>query len=821
MKTFYLILLAINFLLTSCSPGEEDRTKTHGKISRSKVVIPDPSAIIQGSTSRVLYASTQGIGHTAIGQLFTIPLGHEYLTKVGFYLLQSSVWKKDKTDLKIILRISKWDGKKPENEILWLSFPVIIEKHFKSGWVYFDITHLKLDPKSTYVAWLSLAEQNNPVSSSIEIGQMSRRTSTPPPKGNDHSSWQPTEWEMDYPQGNMVMCVKPELMQSMDPLTPWRQEPVGVNTSFTMSFENVGLDPAALNENSTSSTSLVDLNTSSSLKLEKHTESQPEPEVDKQESMKSRIAILLNAPPQKFLQIKEISIPYSAETRDVPSVPIALSVASSSPVAAVTFKNGFVEIFDLARGRLLSRIQTSDDVLKPGHQDFYLSPNGRIFVSYAHWPKSWVKLWDTQTGEFLREENKILYPRPPISIGGYFVFANRRKIGVFDLATGDEVWSIEGKEHAIFLGVSPDDKWLIFLRGNSIECWELSYTGDKKISFTLRSSEVVGNFKKQPNSIAFAQDNNSFYGTLPDEPVILQWRMPDLKILRKMRFPTFSNMKLIQGPHDNSFLLTGMSSDKILKKFSVDMVNETAHLLVEHNDDNDRILSLWNSQLLSATPFDLKINNLPKPTTFLPFSQVLGGIIADPITSQSTNSESFQVDETSKVNCEDFQLEAIGVYEGKQPNGKKRRFGEKTPGHVSVKIGTTDKPTKLVLCSYEPVIWHLQASSGTIISEVFLSGSNESEIEGLRRMQITYIGSAFAYENNKTSNLAGLITKQIGCGINRFQGAYYGDHFSIGEIVLDASLEKSRSDKQDFSNPQRINNFYKRTDEKGKLIYHN
>ena len=821
MKTLYLILLVINFLLTSCSPGEEDRTKTQGKINRSEVVIPDPSAIIQGSTSRVLYTSTQSIGYTAIGQLFITPLGHEYLTKVGFYLRQSSAWKKEKTDLKITLRISKWDGKKPENEVLWFSLPIIIEKYFKSGWVYFDITHLKLDPKSTYVAWLSLADQNNPVNSSIEIGQMSKRTSTPPPKGNDHSNWQPTEWEMDYPQGNMVMCVKPELMQSMDPLTPWRQEPVGVNTSFTMSFENVGLDPAALNENSTSSPPLAALNTSSNSKLENHTEPQPEPEVDKQVPMKDRIASLLNTPPKMFHQIREISIPYSAETRDVPSVPLALSVASSSPVAAAIFKNGFVEIFDLARGRLLSRIQISDDVLKPGYQDFYLSPNGRIFVSYAHWPKSWVKLWDTQTGEFLREENKILYPRPPRSIGGYFVFANSRKIGLFDFATGEEVWSIQGTEHAVFLGVSPDDKWLIFLRGNSVECWELSYSGDKKISFTLRSSEVVGNGKMQPNSIAFAQDNKSFYGTLPFEPVIHQWSVPDLKILRKLRFPTFSDLKLIQGPHDSSFLLTGISSDKILKKFSVDMVNETAHLLAEYNDKNDRIVSLWNSQLLSATPFDLKISNLPKPTSFLPFSQVLGGIIADPITSQTTNSESFQINETSKINCEDFQLEVIGVYEGKQPNDKKRRFGEKTAGHVSVKIGTTDKPIKLVLCSYQPVIWRLQASPETIISEVFLSGSNESKIEGLRRAQITYIGSAFAYESSNTSNLFGLIRKQIGCGINRFQGVYCGDHFSIGEIVLDASLEKSRSDKQDFSNPQRNSYFYKRTDEKGKLIYHN
>lgn len=239
MKNLGFILFVIALLFTSCSPGDNDRINSKGNTNRSNAVIPDPPPIISGSTSRVLYATTKGKAWTAIGQLFKTPSGHEYLTKVGFYLRQSTSWRGDKTDLNLILKISKWDSEKPDNDILWFSSPVIIEKDFRLGWVYFDITQLKLDPKSTYVAWLSLAGQNNPANSSVEIMQMSPRTSTPPPKGGNLNSWQPKEWTMDYPQGNMVMCVKSDLMQPMEPLTPWVQESIGVNTGFTMWFENM------------------------------------------------------------------------------------------------------------------------------------------------------------------------------------------------------------------------------------------------------------------------------------------------------------------------------------------------------------------------------------------------------------------------------------------------------------------------------------------------------------------------------------------------------------------------------------------------------
>ncbi|MDP2861912.1 MAG: WD40 repeat domain-containing protein, partial [Desulfobacterales bacterium] len=206
-------------------------------------------------------------------------------------------------------------------------------------------------------------------------------------------------------------------------------------------------------------------------------------------------------------------------------------------------------------------------------------------------------MWDTHTGDLLREEVLPLFPRAPTSKGRYFIFTGDRKIGVFDFATGDVLWSIEGKDSASFLGLSPDDKWLIFLRGKNIECWELSNTDGKKISFTMRSSETVGNYKQKPTSISFAQDNNSFYCALRDNPVIVQWNLPDLKVLRRMRFPKFNIMK-IQGPHDNLFLLEGISSNKILEGFSADMVKETAQRLVEHTGENCKIASLKNSQFL-------------------------------------------------------------------------------------------------------------------------------------------------------------------------------------------------------------------------------
>lgn len=232
MKTLRLTVLVLNVLLVACSAE---------RIKRTEVIIPDPSVVIGGSSSVTLYTTTKRNAWTAIGQLFRAPEGHSYLTKAGFYCRESYSWYGEKADLNLVLRISKWDGRKPEGEPILVSLPASIKKDVKVEWIYFDIFHLKLDSKNTYVAWLSLVGQGNPVDSSIGIMEMRPHTSSPPPRSRDLTEWQPNKWTTDYSQGNMTMWDQPNPDQSLEPMTKsaWRQESIGINTRFIMHFENI------------------------------------------------------------------------------------------------------------------------------------------------------------------------------------------------------------------------------------------------------------------------------------------------------------------------------------------------------------------------------------------------------------------------------------------------------------------------------------------------------------------------------------------------------------------------------------------------------
>jgi hypothetical protein len=119
---------------------------------------------------------------------------------------------------------------------------------------------------------------------------------------------------------------------------------------------------------------------------------------------------------------------------------------------------------------------------------------------------------------------------------------------------------------------------------------------------------------------------------------------------------------------------------------------------------------------------------------------------------------------------------------------------------------------KLVLSNYEQVIWRLHISSDARLSEIYLSGVNESRVEGAQGIMVSHIGDAFAYEDSKVSSsrygymgsLADVVKQKTGCNITKFQGLYKGSHFYIGYIPEDISEKKE---------------IYKYVDEKGNVTY--
>jgi len=191
---------------------------------------------------------------------------------------------------------------------------------------------------------------------------------------------------------------------------------------------------------------------------------------------------------------------------------------------------------------------------------------------------------------------------------------------------------------------------------------------------------------------------------------------------------------------------------------------------------------------------------------------VLGEVISNDTSIKTLNTENDKIIIPVQINCQNFQMEAIGVHEGSLPNNRRRDSGEKIAGYVDVNIGHTDVPVKLVLSSYEPVIWRLHISSDARLSEIYLSGSNDSRVEGVQSIMVSYIGNAYAYENPNVSSsrhghmssLADVVKQKTGCNITKFQGVYQGSNFYIGYITKDTSEKKE---------------IYKYIDKNGNVIY--
>jgi hypothetical protein len=146
-------------------------------------------------------------------------------------------------------------------------------------------------------------------------------------------------------------------------------------------------------------------------------------------------------------------------------------------------------------------------------------------------------------------------------------------------------------------------------------------------------------------------------------------------------------------------------------------------------------------------------------------------------------------------------VHVVGVYEGTYWN--KARFGFRLPqqGTVTVKVGDVKGPVILVLTSYEPVLWQVEAPRGTVV-QVIASGYYKQAVEGLNRSVpvtlISYEGKDreyfYAYRKEarldesdhereetkrKYDRLVERVKALTGRGITNFQGTYSGDTFEV------------------------------------------
>jgi hypothetical protein len=84
-----------------------------------------------------------------------------------------------------------------------------------------------------------------------------------------------------------------------------------------------------------------------------------------------------------------------------------------------------------------------------------------------------------------------------------------------------------------------------------------------------------------------------------------------------------------------------------------------------------------------------------------------------------------------KMPVAEFEVHAVGVYEGTLPGGAQRGFRMHPTGAVTVKVNRpTTRPVVLVLTSYEPVEWKIDAPKGAV-ARVITSGYYKQQVTGL------------------------------------------------------------------------------------------
>lgn len=147
------------------------------------------------------------------------------------------------------------------------------------------------------------------------------------------------------------------------------------------------------------------------------------------------------------------------------------------------------------------------------------------------------------------------------------------------------------------------------------------------------------------------------------------------------------------------------------------------------------------------------------------------------------------------------EVRVVGVYEGTRLPIANAQPGERAVGIVTVKVGNLKKPTVLVLMSYEPVIWKVDAPKNAVV-KVIASGYHKQAVAGLdEKVPIKLLSydardkdyfyayrqeagpNEHAWEREWTRRAYARVVERVkeltGQSIKEFQGEYTGETFEI------------------------------------------
>ncbi len=502
-----------------------------------------------------------------------------------------------------------------------------------------------------------------------------------------------------------------------------------------------------------------------------------------------RLALLLgkSAPPTASTAEVNVSIAFESgrfQNRVV--------VAPGGTLAAVSSPTGEIDVYDLVSGQRLRSFNGERQAVR-----VEFSRNGRLILIGKQQSRG-VKVYDLYGGDELKEISEILGPYVSLDGGRLLVYADGAALGIYDIPNGKTLATgLFAKSSINALAVDPaTNNVAASTREGWISLWQIVPIGEGggMTAKPLSESRLYGN-NQYVQEMEFLEGGHKLFVVVSgavsggDLEVL---SVPEMQRTRTIGTPgiNFRGLSRIPGT-DKVALLTNKTSGQGTVLAILDMVAGTGIVM----DESRQFLSVASvgnvrGKLLFVNSQGMWTKDLPASTTEESLSDVMAraATIAAPQASVKAAAPSIPMALKIQPNT---RVEAIGVYEGVLPGGRKRGFQEKVSGTVIVMVGTQKAPLALVLSSYEPVNW-LVRSGGAKITHILISGSGESNVSGVVGAEVMRIGSAHPYlsegsgrhgrsgRNGDTGALNASVIQYLGRGIDRFQGAYSGSSFSVG-----------------------------------------
>ncbi|MCX5733132.1 MAG: hypothetical protein NTW68_02225, partial [candidate division NC10 bacterium] len=479
-----------------------------------------------------------------------------------------------------------------------------------------------------------------------------------------------------------------------------------------------------------------------------------------------RIPLLLAQRPQSAVGQLGIGLAIALDKNRMPD---GVAVAGTGWLAALGMMEGPVELYDLATSQRLRSFGA-----EKYSSNLAFSANARLLFTGSRQVRG-LKIWDVHAGDLLKELNEVTGPFVLSPDNRSLFFSNAQHgLGVYDLVAGRMVGMYYAAGGSLrSLAIDDAGKRIAANTHDGIlTVWEV-VAGRHDIALLLsKIAEARVPSGEQASAYAFSVDGAHLFAATPQSR-IEKWSVRDLQRQESLQLGRIVAGRVERLPGSDVLALPLQSAPG--SDVSVLVVDPALRrgILLDQGPVGRTIIAPvpGRHSLIAATQRDLRSIEYPEVKQFKPLVELFPPI-------PETASRPSKYGGTSLPMLKDLpqnaRIEAIGVYEGPRPAGADSRSGAaRFAGTVQVLVGSTDRPLVLVFSSYEPVTWSISPSAGASIKHILLSGPRESEVVGVRDLEITRMSGAVAYRfgSDGYARLDLMVRQYVGRSIERFQGS--------------------------------------------------